>query len=172
MKSESRLRIAEFIAVGVVSSLFVLMDAWSASSSMRSIGKSCRLVWLLSFNQEWRFCSVDRFFFTMRTTGSLSARRPIAIALAVCRLKSPSLVVKQTGRRLLPKVEAPMCFFTAGMLADFLGRLSGETVAVMEVECRSKGDPRCRFLSAMPETLTRVYEAMTAGQSYEEALGT
>lgn len=65
---------------------------------------------------------------------------------------------------------APMCFFTAGMLADFLSRLSGETVAVMEVECRSKGDPRCRFLSAMPETLTRVYEAMTAGQSYEEAL--
>jgi bacteriochlorophyll 4-vinyl reductase len=39
--------------------------------------------------------------------------------------------------------QAPMCFFTAGMLADFLGRLSGESVAVMEVECRSKGDERC-----------------------------
>lgn len=65
---------------------------------------------------------------------------------------------------------APMCFFTAGMLADFLGRLSGESVAVMEVECRSKGDARCRFLSAMPETLQRVYEAMTEGRSYEEAL--
>jgi hypothetical protein len=63
-----------------------------------------------------------------------------------------------------------MCFFSAGMLADFLGRLSGETVAVMEVECRSKGDSRCRFLSAMPETLQRVYEAMTEGRSYEEAL--
>src|SRR2546426_9158196 len=33
-----------------------------------------------------------------------------------------------------------------------LGRLSGETVAVMEVECRSRNDPRCRFLSAAPET--------------------
>jgi predicted hydrocarbon binding protein len=66
--------------------------------------------------------------------------------------------------------ESPMCFFSAGMLADFLGRLSGETVAVMEVECRSKGDSRCRFLSAMPETLQRVYEAMTEGRSYEEAL--
>jgi len=66
--------------------------------------------------------------------------------------------------------ESPMCFFTAGMLADFLGRLTGETVAVMEVECRSKGDPRCRFLSAMPDTLQKVYEAMTNGQSYEEAL--
>ena len=66
--------------------------------------------------------------------------------------------------------QAPMCFFTAGMLADFLGRLSGETVAVMEVECRSNGSERCRFLSAMPETLQRVYEAMTSGQHYEEAL--
>jgi V4R domain-containing protein len=66
--------------------------------------------------------------------------------------------------------QAPMCFFTAGMLADFLGRLSGESVAVMEVECRSKGDERCRFLSAMPETLQKVYEAMTNGQTYEEAL--
>ncbi len=65
---------------------------------------------------------------------------------------------------------APMCFFSAGMLADFLGRLSDETIAVMEVECRSKGDERCRFLSATPEVLDKVYNEMTAGRSYEEAL--
>lgn len=67
--------------------------------------------------------------------------------------------------------DAPMCFFSAGMLADFLGRLSGAGAAVMEVECRSKGDARCRFLSAMPETLQRVYEGMTDGRTYEDALG-
>lgn len=66
--------------------------------------------------------------------------------------------------------QTPMCFFSAGMLADFLGRLSDETIAVMEVECRSKGDERCRFLSATPEVLDRVYNEMTAGRSYEEAL--
>jgi predicted hydrocarbon binding protein len=66
--------------------------------------------------------------------------------------------------------QTPMCFFSAGMLADFLGRISGEPVAAMEVECRSKGDARCRFLSASPETLQQVYEAMTQGKSYEEAL--
>jgi predicted hydrocarbon binding protein len=66
--------------------------------------------------------------------------------------------------------EMPMCFFTAGLLADFLRRLSGESVAVMEVECRSRNDARCRFLSATPETLQRVYEGMTAGRTYEEAL--
>jgi len=66
--------------------------------------------------------------------------------------------------------QAPMCFFSAGMLADFLGRISEETIAVMEVECRSKGDARCRFLSATPEVLEKVYNEMTAGRSYEEAL--
>jgi predicted hydrocarbon binding protein len=66
--------------------------------------------------------------------------------------------------------QTPMCFFSAGMLADFLGRLSDETIAVMEVECRSRGDERCRFLSATPEVLDRVYNDMTQGRSYEEAL--
>jgi predicted hydrocarbon binding protein len=67
--------------------------------------------------------------------------------------------------------QAPMCFFSAGMLADFLGRLSDETIAVMEVECRSRGDERCRFLSATPAVLEKVYNEMTQGRSYAEALG-
>ena len=67
--------------------------------------------------------------------------------------------------------ETPMCFFSAGMLSDFLGRLSGEPVAVMEVECRSRNDARCRFLSASPDTLNTVYEQMTQGKGYAEALG-
>lgn len=67
--------------------------------------------------------------------------------------------------------QTPMCFFSSGMLADFLGRLSGEPVAVMEVECRSRNDQRCRFLSALPGTLQQVYEQMTQGKTYTEALG-
>ena len=66
--------------------------------------------------------------------------------------------------------QAPMCFLSAGMLAGFLGKLSGEPVGVMEVECRSRGDARCRFLSALPERLQAVYEAMTQGRSYADAL--
>jgi len=67
--------------------------------------------------------------------------------------------------------QEPMCFFSSGMLADFFGRLSGEPVAVMEVECRSRNDERCRFLSASPETLNAVFEQMTQGTGYEQALG-
>lgn len=101
-------------------------------------------------------------FFEVQGWGPLSVTPLPGGALA---LDSAAWVESEPGT-----AEAPMCFFSAGMLADFLGRLSAETVAVMEVECRSKGDERCRFLSAMPDTLQRVYQSMTEGKSYEEAL--
>jgi predicted hydrocarbon binding protein len=69
------------------------------------------------------------------------------------------------------KGEYPSCHLTCGLLADFLGRISDGLVAVMEVECRSRGDSRCRFLAGSPETLSTLYERMAQGMSYEAALG-
>jgi hypothetical protein len=40
----------------------------------------------------------------------------------------------------------------------------------MEVECRCRGDARCRFLAAAPDVLQRVYEGMTEGRTYEDVL--
>ena len=100
-------------------------------------------------------------FFARAGWGTLSTQ-PVGATLA---LDSPDWAEAEPGT-----AETPMCFFSTGMLADFLGRLSAQPVAVMEVECRSRGDARCRFLSALPEVLERVYEAMTAGRGYEEAL--
>ena len=67
--------------------------------------------------------------------------------------------------------EFPSCHLTCGMLADFFGRLSDGLVAVMEVECRSRGDGRCRFLAGSPETLGTLYDRMAQGTGYAEALG-
>ena len=67
--------------------------------------------------------------------------------------------------------EFPSCHLTCGLLADFFGRLSDGLVAVMEVECRSRGDARCRFLAGAPETLSAVYDRMAQGSSYTDALG-
>jgi predicted hydrocarbon binding protein len=67
--------------------------------------------------------------------------------------------------------EFPSCHVTCGMLAEFLGRLSGQVTAVMQVECPSRGDARARFLAGAPETLGIVYDRMTQGMSYGEALG-
>ncbi|HET7039907.1 MAG TPA: V4R domain-containing protein [Gemmatimonadales bacterium] len=65
---------------------------------------------------------------------------------------------------------APSCHVTAGLLAGFLGRLADQDVAVLEIECRSRHDERCRFLAGSPQTLQAVYEAVTAGQDYREVL--
>ncbi|MFL5517861.1 MAG: V4R domain-containing protein [Gemmatimonadales bacterium] len=67
--------------------------------------------------------------------------------------------------------EFPTCHLTCGLLADFFGRLSDGLVAVMEVECRSRGDARCRFLAGAPETLSTIYDRMAQGTSYTDALG-
>jgi predicted hydrocarbon binding protein len=69
-----------------------------------------------------------------------------------------------------PRGEFPSCHLSCGLLADFLGRVSEGLVAVMEVECRSRGDARCRFLAGSPETLGILYERMAQGTGYLEAL--
>jgi predicted hydrocarbon binding protein len=67
--------------------------------------------------------------------------------------------------------EFPSCHLSCGLLADFLGRVSQGLVAVMEVECRSRGEARCRFLAGSPETLGILYDRMAQGTGYLEALG-
>ncbi len=64
----------------------------------------------------------------------------------------------------------PSCHITTGMFADLFGRVAGQTVAVLEVECRSAGAPRCRFLVGSQSVMEDVYDAMDRGQSYEAAI--
>ena len=68
-------------------------------------------------------------------------------------------------------MEYPGCYYTSGVLADFFTRLAGEPLAVMEVECRSMGSDRCRFLVGSGDQMQRVYDAMSVGTSYQEAVG-
>ena len=67
--------------------------------------------------------------------------------------------------------EFPGCYLTTGLFADFFGRLAGAPLAVMEVECRSMGSERCRFLIASSEVMQHVYDAMGSGLSYDAAVG-
>jgi predicted hydrocarbon binding protein len=69
------------------------------------------------------------------------------------------------------QTEYPSCFFSTGLFASFFTCLAGATVATMELECRTQGDPRCRFLAGSPEVLDAVYEAMSQGREYESILG-
>ena len=67
-------------------------------------------------------------------------------------------------------MQYPGCYFSAGMLADFFGRLAGAQLVSMEVECRSVGHERCRFLLASAETIQHVYDGLTQGVPYSDSL--
>ena len=67
-------------------------------------------------------------------------------------------------------LEFPSCHLTTGMFADFFGRIAESPLAVLEVECRSMGAERCRFLLGNAEVMVHIYDALGRGASYEEAV--
>jgi hypothetical protein len=71
-----------------------------------------------------------------------------------------------------PNVAAarPSCFFSTGLLANLLGNASGQEVAVLEVECRSRGDRQCRFLFGSPAALDELYKHLAAGVDVQQSL--
>jgi predicted hydrocarbon binding protein len=68
-------------------------------------------------------------------------------------------------------LEHPGCHVTAGLFADFFGRIADSPLAVLEVECRSMGSPRCRFLLGSAEVMGHVYDELGRGVPYEQAVG-
>jgi len=64
----------------------------------------------------------------------------------------------------------PSCYYSAGMLGDFFGRVADGALGCIEVECRSAGHSRCRFLLGSQEVLGHVYQRLTQGVGYEDAL--
>ena len=66
-------------------------------------------------------------------------------------------------------LDHPGCHFTTGLFADFFGRLSGSPLAVLEVECRSMGAQRCRFLLGNSDVLQFIYQEMERGVGYQDA---
>lgn len=67
-------------------------------------------------------------------------------------------------------LEFPGCYFTSGMLADFMSRVAGTELSVMEVECRSTGSPRCRFLVGTADVIQQIYDAMSQGHAYQDVI--
>ncbi|GAC1477504.1 MAG: hypothetical protein NVS1B4_20310 [Gemmatimonadaceae bacterium] len=85
---------------------------------------------------------------------------------AVATLDSSDWAEAEAGRGLTQ----PGCHLTTGMLADFFGRIAETPLAVLEVECRSAGDDRCRFLIGAADVMAHVYEEMEQGGRYEDAV--
>jgi bacteriochlorophyll 4-vinyl reductase len=66
--------------------------------------------------------------------------------------------------------ERPCCHFTTGLFSNLLGKAAAADVGVMEVECRGRGDARCRFLFGGTAAVFAVYERLARGDAAEAAL--
>ena len=86
---------------------------------------------------------------------------------AVMALDSGDWAESQPGAGL----QYPSCAFSSGLLADFMSRIGDAPLAVMEVERRSRGEARCRWLVGAPESLTALYDHMAQGADYLTVLG-
>lgn len=102
-------------------------------------------------------------FFSQTGWGELTVERLGASALCIEAPAWAESAPRQSS-------EIPSCHVTTGLLAAFLGKLAHDTVAVMEVECRTRGDGRCRFLAGSPETLQAVFDGISSGADYETLL--
>jgi predicted hydrocarbon binding protein len=90
-----------------------------------------------------------------------------SLSTAVATLDSVDWSEADPGSML----EQPGCHFSTGMFAYFFGKLADVPVAVLEVECRSSGADRCRFLLGSTDVMDRVFDRLAQGADVAEAVG-
>jgi hypothetical protein len=64
----------------------------------------------------------------------------------------------------------PSCSFSVGLLSRLLSGVAGAPVAVLEVSCRSHGDPSCTFAFGSPATMHELYGQLIEGGGIDGAL--
>lgn len=110
-----------------------------------------------------RFGEVASRFFEGLGWGGLSVTR---LAPSVLAFDAADWAESQPGG----EGQYPSCHVTSGMLAAFVSQLAGSPAAAMEVECRTRGEGRCRWLVGSPETLGTLYDLLSRGLGYQQAL--
>ena len=62
------------------------------------------------------------------------------------------------------------CYYSMGLFADLFGHVADAPLTCYEVECRSNGAPRCRFLLGNAAVIKKVYERVAEGGDYMAAV--
>ncbi len=102
-------------------------------------------------------------FFSKRGWGTLSlADQRSGIAL----LQSGDWVEASTDE----VDEDASCCFSTGFLSGMLSTLAGGPVAVLEVDCRSRGGDRCVFAFGSEQAVHDLYGKLLDGETLEGAL--
>jgi hypothetical protein len=62
------------------------------------------------------------------------------------------------------------CVFSSGLVAGLLSHMAGRPVAVMEIECVSRGDGRCAFAFGSEQAVKHLHDALVAHGDLRRAL--
>ena len=102
-------------------------------------------------------------FFSRRGWGTLA---PDGEAQSVGLLASPDWVEAD------PTIGDPeaSCSFSTGFLSGLMCSVAGGPVAVLEVECRSRGDARCGFAFGSEASIHSLYGQLVGGTDLDAAL--
>jgi len=66
--------------------------------------------------------------------------------------------------------EGASCSFSAGFLSGLLTELAGGPVAVLEIECRARGDAACSFAFGAAPVIHELYGQLVEGAELDGAL--
>jgi bacteriochlorophyll 4-vinyl reductase len=64
----------------------------------------------------------------------------------------------------------PVCSFSSGIFAHMLTRIAAEPVAVLEVSCRARGEPACRFVFGSEAAIHELYGLLLEGRGFDQAM--
>ena len=102
-------------------------------------------------------------FFARRGWGTLSHDAP---SDAVGMLTSPDWVEATPDQ----VDEEGSCSFTSGFLSGFLSTVAGGPVAVLEVDCRTRGDDMCSYAFGSESAVHELYGRLLDGADLDGAL--
>jgi predicted hydrocarbon binding protein len=108
------------------------------------------------------FWSTLQRFFSKRGWGTLS-HKPAHDAVGV--LTSPNWAEAISGAD-----PDGSCCFSTGLLSGLLSQLAGGPVAVLEIECRTRGDASCDFAFGSEAAIHELYGHLLEGTTLEGAL--
>ena len=118
-----------------------------------------------SFMSQDSFWASISAFFSRRGWGKLSHSTPHR-AIGMLRATDWAEAKPQSDTN----IRVTNCSFSEGYLSGILSKLSGRSVAVLEVSCQTRGDDACEFAFGSESAIQKLDQAILNGTEISNAL--
>ena len=102
-------------------------------------------------------------FFQERGWGTLIHRSPSSAVGILCSSNWAEASIDSND-------PTASCFFSTGFFSGLLTELAGSPIAVLEIECRTRGEDACEFAFGSEGAIHRLYRRLLEGVDLDGAL--